>query len=82
MRYIKRGVKPLFAHFKPQYSYCTILWLEEREHANDKVVEWRVAFLLRREQTLDKERDIRDNRSDTCVLNSGPTQTQPIKGVL
>jgi len=28
-----------------------------------------------------KERDIRDARSDTRVLNSGPTQAQPIRGV-
>ena len=48
----------------------------ERKHANDKVVERRVALLLRGEQTLDKERDIRDTRSDTHVLNSGPTQAQ------
>ena len=54
----------------------------ERKHANDKVVERRVALLLRGEQTLDKERDIRDTRSDTRVLNNGPTQTQPIRGVL
>ena len=33
-------------------------------------------------QTLDKERDIKDVRSDTRVINSGPVQTQPIKGVL
>ena len=54
----------------------------ERKHASDKVVERRVALLLRGEQTLDKERDIRDTRSDTRVLNNGPTQAQLIRGVL
>ena len=46
----------------------------ERKHANDKVVERRVALLLRGEQTLDKEGNIKDARSNTRVLNSGPTQ--------
>ena len=44
----------------------------ERKHVNVKVVEWRAALLLCREQTVDKERDIRDIRSDTRVSNSGP----------
>ena len=54
----------------------------EKNHANVRVVERRVALLLRVEQTMDKERDIRHTRSDTHVLNIGPTQAQPIKGVL
>ena len=54
----------------------------ERKHANVRVVERRVALLLRREQTLDKKSDIRDTKSDTSVLNSGTTQAQPIRGVL
>ena len=41
-----------------------------------------MALPLREEQTLDKERDIRGARSDALVLNSGPTQNHPIKGVL
>ena len=44
-----------------------------------------MALLLRGEQTLDKERDIRDAsiaRSDTRVFNSGPTRARPIRGVL
>ena len=54
----------------------------EKNHANVRVVEQRVALLLRGEKTMDKENDIRDARSDTHVLNSGLTQAQPIKGVL
>ena len=54
----------------------------ERNHANVKVVEWKAALLLCREQTMDKERDIRDIRSDTRVSNSGPAQAQLIKGFL
>ena len=54
----------------------------EKNHTNVRVVEQRVALLLRGEKTMDKERDIRDARSDTYVLNSGLTQAQPIKGVL
>jgi len=45
----------------------------ERKHANVKVVEQRVALLLYGGQTFDKEREIRDARSDTHVFNSGPT---------
>ena len=45
-------------------------------------MELRATLLLRGEQTFDKERDIRDAKSDTCVSNSGPTQAQPIRGVL
>ena len=54
----------------------------KRKHANVRVVELRAALLLCNEQTLDKERDISDARSDTHVSNSGPTQAQPIRGVL
>ena len=46
----------------------------ERRHTNVRVVGWRAALLQRGEQALDKEMDIRDARSDTYVLNSGPTQ--------
>ena len=53
----------------------------ERKHVNVKVVELKVALLLCGKQTLDKERDIRDVKSDTRVSNSGPTQVQPIRGV-
>ena len=52
------------------------------KHTNVRIVEQRVALLLRGEQTLDKESDIRDTRSDSCVLDSGPTQAQSINGVL
>ena len=45
---------------------------EERQHANVRVMELRAALLLRGGKTLDKERDIRDARSDTRVFNSGP----------
>ena len=47
---------------------------EERKYAYVKVVKWRVALLLRGEQTLDMEGNIKDARSNTRVLNSGPTQ--------
>ena len=54
----------------------------EKKHANVRVVKWRVALLLLGEQTLDKERGTEDVRSDTRVLNNGPTQAQLIRGVL
>ena len=34
------------------------------------------------EQVIDKESDIREVKSDTHVLNSGPTDPQPMRGVL
>ena len=46
----------------------------EIKHANVRVVGLRVALLLHREQTLVKERDIRDVKSDTRVFNSGLAQ--------
>ena len=55
----------------------------ERRHANVRVVGWRAALLQRGEQAMDKERDIREVRSDDAhVISSGPTQAQPIRGVL
>ena len=54
----------------------------ERKHANVRVVEWRVVLLLRGEQAIDKEKDIREAKSDARVLNSGLAQNQPIRGVL
>ena len=53
---------------------------EERRHANVRVVGWRAALLRCGEQAMDKERDMRDARSETRVLNSGQIQAQPIKG--
>ena len=41
-----------------------------------------MALLLRGEQAIDKEKDIREAKSDTRVLNSGLAQNKPIKGVL
>ena len=54
----------------------------ERKHANVKVVGWKATLLQYGEQAIDKERDIREFRSDAHVLSSGPTQAQPIRGVL
>ena len=54
----------------------------ERKHANIRVVEWRAALLLRGEQAIDKEKDIREAKTDTRVLNSGLAQNKPIKCVL
>ena len=54
----------------------------ERKHANVRIVEWKVALLLRGEQTIDKEKDIKGARSYARVLNSGLEQNQPIRGVL
>ena len=54
----------------------------ERKHANVRVVEWRVALLLRGERAIDKEKDIGEAKSDARVLNSGLAQNQPIRGVL
>ena len=41
-----------------------------------------MALLHRERQVIDKERDIREVRSDTHVLCSGATQLQPIRSVL
>ena len=46
----------------------------ERKHTNVMVVGWRVSLPLHGEQAIDKERDIRETRSGTHVLNSGPIQ--------
>ena len=57
----------------------------ERKYANVKVVGWKAALLQYGEQAIEKERDIREFRefrSDAHVLSSGPTQAQPIRGVL
>ena len=54
----------------------------EIKHANVRIVGLRAALLLRGGQTLDKERDIKDIRSNTRVFNNGPTQAQPIRGFL
>ena len=54
----------------------------ERKHANVKVVERRVALLLRGEHTVDNEKDIREAKSDARVHNSGLAQNQPIRSVL
>ena len=54
----------------------------ERKHANIRVVGWRVSLPLCGEQAIEKERDIREAKNGTCVLNSGLEQNQPIRGVL
>ena len=54
----------------------------ERKHANVRVVGWRAALLQRGQQAMDKERDIREARSDARVISSGPVQAQPTRGVL
>ena len=54
----------------------------ERKHADVRVVGWKTTLLQRGEQAIDKEMDIRGVRSDARVLDSGPAQKQPIKGVL
>ncbi|XP_030923179.1 uncharacterized protein LOC115950070 [Quercus lobata] len=54
----------------------------ERRHTNVKVVGWRAALLQRGEQVIDKERDIKEARSDARVLSNGPAQAHPIRGVL
>ena len=46
----------------------------ERKLANVRVMERKVALLLHGEQAIDKEKNIREARSDARVLNSGPTQ--------
>ena len=40
-----------------------------------------MALLHRERQVIDKERDIREVRSDTHVLSSGPTQLLLIRSV-
>ena len=60
--------------------YIMTRW--EKWHADVRVVGWRAALLQRGEQAIDKEMDIRKARNDAFVLNSGPTQAQPIRGVL
>ena len=46
----------------------------ERKHIDVRVMGWKAALLQRGEQAINKERDIRDTRSDAHVLSSGPTQ--------
>ena len=41
-----------------------------------------MALLLHEEQAIDKEKDIREARSDARVLNSGLTQNQPRRSAL
>ena len=53
-----------------------------RKHTDVRVVGCKATLLQCGEQALDKERDIRDTKSDTHVFNSGPTQAQLIRGVL
>ena len=79
--YIKIGVKPWFLHRILIQLLYHVTAGGERKHANVRIVELRVALLLCGE-TLDKERDIRDAKSDTRVSNSGLTQAQLIMGVL
>ncbi|KAL0005911.1 hypothetical protein SO802_013472 [Lithocarpus litseifolius] len=55
---------------------------EEIRHANVRVVGWRAALLQRGEQAIDKERGIREVRSDAHIISNDPAQAQPIKGVL
>ena len=45
----------------------------ERKSVNVRVVGWREALLHHEGQVLDKKRDARGARSDSCVLNSSPT---------
>ena len=54
----------------------------EKWHDDVRVVGWRAALLQRGEQAIDKEMDIRKAKNDAFVLSSGPTQAQPIRGVL
>ena len=54
----------------------------ERKHANVKVVEQRVALLLRGEHIVNNENDIREAKSDARVHNSGLAQNQLIRSVL
>jgi len=55
---------------------------EERRYTNVRVVGWRATLLQGGGQTIYKERDIRDAKSDARVLSSGPIEAQPIRGVL
>ena len=41
----------------------------ERKHANVRVVDWRVSLLLHGEQAIYNEKDIKEAKSDTRVLN-------------
>ena len=53
----------------------------ERRHANARVVGWRAVLLQRGEQAIDKERDIKEARRDTCVLSNDLAQAQLIRAV-
>ena len=57
-------------------------WRREKTHQCQGIVGWKAALLQRGEQAIDKERDIREVRSDARALGSGLAQAQPIKGVL
>ena len=49
-------------------------WRREKEHAEVSIAAWKVILPLLGEQSLDKEKDIRDLGSNACVPNSGPAQ--------
>ena len=47
-----------------------------------KVAGWKAALLQHGEQAIEKERDIREARSDARAVGNGLAQVQPIRGVL
>ena len=82
VRYIKIGVKLSFLCSNP--NMVTILYYSWRR---EKICRcqgngMKVALLHCERQVIEKERDIREVRSDICILNSGPTQLQPMRRVL
>ena len=55
-------------------------WRRESEHAEVSIAVWKMTLPLRREQFLDKERDIKGLESNAHVPNNGLAQAQPMGG--
>ena len=81
-RYIRTGVKPWFFHLNLNTTIVLCNGWRREKACQCQVVEQRATLRLCGEQTLDKERDIKNTKSDTRVSNSGLAQAQPIRGVL
>ena len=71
-RYIRTGLKPWFLHLNLNTTIVLCNGWRREKARQCQVVEWRATLVLCGEQTLDKERDIKNTKSDTHASNSGP----------
>ena len=84
VRYTKTCVKP-FPHSNPMIAIVLchgwrrekICWCQDNGMKDGFATSW-----VHEGQALDKERESKGARSDTHVLSSGPTEFQPMRGVL